>query len=112
MTDLELIDKYIEQSRNFVPPLLFRDVERRGLGHIINYLPKDIKEAKAIARGRMAQLGQYFGDEEIDKIAGEINRLKFLRKQLEGKNLADADKVIPILEEMQAISLYIRDYYK
>jgi len=48
--DLELIDIYIEQSRNFVPRGLFCEIKYRGLYNIIEALPRDIKEAKIIAR--------------------------------------------------------------
>ena len=112
MTDLEFIDHYIEQCRAFVNPFLLREADRRGVIRFLNYLPSNIDEAKAIARARMSKANKYFGDEEIDKIAGEINRLEELRNELNKLNIADGHKVIPILEKMQAHSAYVKDYFK
>lgn len=112
MTDLEFIDHYIEQCRRFVNPKLLGEADRRGLIRFLNYLPGNVDEAKAIARARMSKENKYFGEEEIDKIAGEIGRLEELRKELNGLNLAEAHKVLPIVEKMQAHALYVKDYFK
>lgn len=112
MTDLEAVDNYIVQCKRFVNPMLLGDITRRGLYHVINFLPRNVDEAKAVARARMAKMGKYFGDEEIDKIAGEVSRLEFLRNELNKLNMADAHAVIPIINEMQKISEFVRDYFK
>ena len=112
MTDLEFIDHYIEECRQFVNPRLLGEANRRGVIRFLNFLPSNISEAKSIARARMAKANKYFGEEEIDKISGEIDRLEQLRKELNKLNLADAHEVIPILEKMQAHSLFVKDYFK
>ena len=112
MKDLELLDTFCEKCLDFIDPFIFRDIESRGLTSIVNYLPKDVNEAKAIIRGRLAKLGKAFGDPEIDQIANEIKRLESLRTKLITMNMADAHKVIPILNEMKDISYFLLSYYK
>lgn len=112
MTDLELVDKYIEECTRFVHPMLLNDVIARGLYSVINRLPNNIEEAKAVARARLASMGKHFYDEEIDQIAGEIQRLEFLRKQLNSTTITDVDKLIPILTEMQTRAEFVKNYFK
>lgn len=114
MNDLELLDKFCEHTckTTFINPFLFRDVEARGLGWVINYLPENVDEAKAVVRARLAKVGKSFGDPEIDHIANEIKRLEDLRKQLNNMNMADAHKVIPVLKEMQETSEFVLSYFK
>lgn len=112
MTDLELIDKYIEESRQFIPPALFREINYRGLYNIIKFLPTNIAEAKSIARARLGASGKYIGDSEIEQIAGEIDRLNFLRKELAAMNMADVDKILPVINEITKRSEFVRNYYK
>lgn len=114
MNDLELIDAFVEHNckTGFVNPLLFRDIEGRGLAWIVNYLPSNTQEAKAVVRGRLAKIGRFFGEPEIDQIANEIKRLEFLRKKLNEANMADAHKTGPILEEMVQINNFLLNYYK
>lgn len=76
MTDLELIDLYCEKCRDFINPKLYRDIVDRGLYNIVNHLPKDIKEAKAVARGRLYETGKYSGIQDIEEIGGLIMRLE------------------------------------
>ena len=112
MTDLEFVDHYIEQCRQFVNPRLLGEASRRNVVRFLNYLPSNIDEAKAIARARMSKAGKYFGEEEIDKIAGEITELEKCRKQLNEINLAEAHLIVPILEKMQQHAVFVKDYFK
>lgn len=112
MTDLELVDKYCEECRRFVDPFLLREVQSRGLYDIINRLPGDINEAKAVARARLAESGKCFGDPEIDQIANTIQRLEFLRKDLSKMNMTNPTEVIPVLDEMKELSLFVKNYFK
>jgi len=112
MNDLELIDRYCETCLDFINPVIFRDIEARGLTRFVNYLPHNILEAKAVARARLAKAGKCFGDDQIDQIANEIKRLESLRSNLVGINMADAHKVIPILNEMKEISEFVLTYFK
>lgn len=111
-TDLQLVDRYIDTCLDFINPQTLRAIQSRGLYNIINYLPMDKKEAKAIARSRLAQMGKFFGDDEIDAIAGKIQRLESLKKALGQMNMADAHKVLPLITEMKALSKEVLDYYK
>ncbi|QKX07767.1 hypothetical protein HN014_22470 (plasmid) [Aquimarina sp. TRL1] len=112
LTDIELIDKYCETCLRFINPQLFREIQNRGLYNIINYLPSNEKEAKSVARGRLAKIGKSFGDAEIDQIANEIQRVEFLRNELIQINMADAHKAEPILKEMLDRTMFIKNYYK
>ena len=112
LTDLELIDLYIEKCRQFVNPRLFGHCNSRGLIPYLNYLPTNVDEAKSVVRARLSKANKYFGDDEIDKIAGEVDRLETLRKELNKLNLADAHKVIEILNKMQTHSQYVLNYFK
>ena len=111
-TDLQLIDQYISESRQHVPPFLFRQIQDRGLYHIVNRLPNEIPEAKAIARARMRDHGKYIGDPEIEQIAQEVNRIEFLRKELMQIKPTDVDRMIPILNEMSERANFVKDYFK
>lgn len=110
-TDLELLDKFCEECLDFVNPPLFREIQNRGLSYMVNFLPNTTEQAKAVVRARMTNAGNYFGDEQIDQIAGWITRLNFLRKQLAGMNMADPHKTISILDEMKSLSELILNYY-
>jgi hypothetical protein len=110
--DLEAIDQYIINCRDFINPKLFRDINNRGLYKIINGLPYDVNEAKAIARARLAKIGKSFGDEEIDQIANTVQRMEFLRDELNKIAMTDTDKVIPIVNELITQAQYVRDYFK
>lgn len=112
LNDLQAIDRYIEKCRQFVNPALLRDINRRGLYKIINYLPVDVNEAKAVARARLAKIGKSFGDEEIDQIANTVQRMEFLRDQLNGISMTDVDKVMPIVNELITQAERVRDYFK
>lgn len=112
MTDLELVDEYIVKCSRFVNPTLLREVTNRGLYNIINYLPKDINEAKVIARGRMAKIGKYFEDEEINEIANKIQRAEYLRNELNKLRMSEADEIASIINEMLELNTFILDYYK
>jgi hypothetical protein len=103
-TDLEILDKYIEQSRGFVPPLLFNDVRSRGLVWAINYLPGNVEEAKMVMRTRLAERGLYTGDERADRIRGILGLLGRYRKELDSMNLGETHKTIPLLEKMKELS--------
>lgn len=112
MNDLELLDKFCETCLDFIDPQTFREIQNRGLLWVINRgLPNNTLQAKAVVRARLAKVGKCFGDEEIDQIANEIKRLEELRQKLNNMNMADVNKVIPIVKEMQDISQFILSYY-
>jgi hypothetical protein len=112
MNDLELLDKYYETCLDFIHPLIFRDIEARGLTWVIEHLPSNTAAAKAVIRARLAKVGKAFGDDEIDQIANEIQHLESLRNKLNKINITDAHQLLPILEEMKAVSEFVLSYYK
>lgn len=112
MTDLELLDQYCEKCIQFVNPFLFNEVKRRGLYDLINYLPNNTAEAKAVVRARLAAQGKYFDNEEIDYISQEISRLEALRNEMNTIRMTDVDKLIPILKEMRERSETVLNYFK
>lgn len=113
LTDLQLIDRYCEKCIQFVDPFLLREIMKRGLYNIINYLPgQNAQERKAVARARLGAAGKTFGDAEIDDIASTIQRCEALRSVLNQTNMADAHTVLPILEELREHTSAILNYYK
>lgn len=111
-TDIQLVDRYIDTCLRFINPAVFNEIRARGLYNIVNMLPKDKDEAKAVAYARLQAANKAFGDPEIDEIANNIQRLESLRKQLIGMNMADAHATLPILTEMFSISTFVLSYYK
>jgi hypothetical protein len=111
MTDLELLDKICE-NLHFIHPLLYNDACRRGIAYLLEFLPYDKNEAKAIVRARLAAAGKYVEDEEIQQVQQCVNRMNFLQKQLSGANMADVHKTLPILEELSELSTRLKNYYK
>ena len=111
MTDLEFLDHYIEECRRFVNPRLLGEAQNRGLVGYLNYLPSNVEEAKGVLRARLSTSSKYYDEPEIDKIAGEMNRLQFLKKELNSLNIADAHKIIPVLQKMLGHSEYIKNYF-
>lgn len=112
MTDLELIHEYIDKCRDFITPQLYREMNSRNLLWVVNYLPKDKKEARAIAYSRLAKKGKTFGDEEIDNIASLVSRLEDLRDSMSVMSMTECNTVIPLLDEMQELSIKLKDYFK
>jgi hypothetical protein len=111
-TDLELVDRYIDTCLEFIHPAILHEIAGRGLVNIINHLPKTKAEAKVVARSRMAVMGMYFGDDEIDQITGMIYRLLALQKKFTGMNVADGHQTMPVIKEMEEITQFLLDYYK
>jgi hypothetical protein len=112
MTDLELLDYYIVGCQRFVNPEVFGEVNRRGLIRYVNFLPTNIQEAKAVLRSRLSQNEKFWGDGEIDKIAGEIESLKRFKNELDKIKITEVDEIIPILEKMLTKANYVKDYLK
>jgi hypothetical protein len=112
LNDLQAIDQYIENCRDFINPKMFRDINKRGLYKIIHQLPYDRNEAKAVARARLAKIGKAFGDEEIDQIANTVQRMEFLRDELNKTPMTDTDKILPLVTELITQAEYVRDFFK
>lgn len=110
MTDLELIYEFI--GKPFINPALFRQIRERGLYNIVNFLPPNAKEAKAVVHARLAKNGKYIGNEEIQIIADKIDRIQFLKQSIVDIKASEVQELIPILSEMQELSNFVLDYYK
>jgi len=113
MTDLELLDKYCDTCAEFIQPLIFREVQSRGLLRIVDHLgTKDPKMMKSLVRGRLARMGRYIGDPEIEHIASIVDRLEYLRNQLNAISMTDAVKVNALADEMNQLSSNLLNWYK
>ncbi len=110
MTDLQLVIHYHRNS-TFVNPRLLGLVSSRGLYNVINFVPRG-KEGEAVIYARMAQLGKVFGDDEIDYVAGKIQRLESLRKELVAANITESHIIDDLLTKMAATNKDILDYFK
>ena len=93
MTDLELVDYYIDTCMHFIDPRTFHKIQDRGLYSIINHLGGEGSEAKQVARARMAETGRYVGNPDIEVMAGLVDRIRALQKEISAINPADADKI-------------------
>lgn len=111
-TDLELVNQYIETSLEFIHPVIFREIQNRNLYDIVNHLPKNKDEARAIAYARLAKAGKVFNDEEIDKISGVISNIDRLKKQINETASTEVVKLVALLNEMLDDANYVKDYFK
>lgn len=84
MTDLELLDRWCEESLAFPHPLLFRDIQSRGLLCLIESLPNTTEAAKAEIRLRLQQR-----IEKLAKIA-EVKKQSAIENVNRLNNHADA----------------------
>jgi len=112
MTDLEVMDKYIEDCRPFINPKLFREVQSRGLYDYINKLPHDEKEAKAVLRARLRNDNRFSSNPEIDEIAEIIRRIDTLKEKLNNTPSTEVDITIPLYEGIIVLSKKVANYYK
>ena len=53
MNNFELLDKWCETCLDYINPLLWKEIQSRGLVNIVNYLPSNIEEAKVEVGRRM-----------------------------------------------------------
>ena len=118
ITDLELLDKYATDCIEFISPVIFREIEKRGLTYIVNNLNSDdINERKSLIRVKLILQGKYIAKDktqycEIEEISQMINRVQILRNQLNNINIADVILALPIVEEINEILNKIKNYYK
>lgn len=112
LTDLELLDLFIDKCGRFVNPKILGAVNRRGLVKYVDYLPRNTKEAKAIMRSRLSQDAKYWDNPEIDEISGKIENLKRLKTNLDKVKITDVDEIIPILKNMLETAGFVNDYFK
>ena len=55
MNNFELLDKWCETCLDYINPLLWKEIQSRGLVNIVNYLPSNIEEAKVEVGRRMQE---------------------------------------------------------
>jgi hypothetical protein len=111
-TDLELVYKWCETCLDYVNPLLFRDIEQRGLYNIITHLPDNVEEAKAVAYSRMLKAKLVFGDDEIDYIADRIRSLEKLKETINSLRVTESHKLEYFLGKMLVINNEVLNYFK
>ena len=112
MTDLEVVNLFVDTSLEHVHPHVFREIESRGLYNIINFLPNNKEEARAVAYARLGAANKVFGDKEIDDIAGHIDRLEILKKELAKTKATDVHKIKPILTQMMNLAEFVDNYFR
>lgn len=112
MTDLELVDCYIETCMHFIDPRTLGKIQSRGLYNIVNFLGGASKEeSKAIARARLAQTGRYIGNPDIELMSGLVDRIRGLQKEMSGIKPADADKIKAKAEQiLRAADALLNEY--
>ena len=116
-TDLDLLDRYCETCLAHVDPFLINDIRRRGLYSCIQWLPRNVAQAKAMVLGKLAKTGRatngrYVGDPEIERIADLVARMESLRTQLVETNMAESHRVEPLLSEMTDLNQRLSTYYQ
>ena len=111
-TDLEIIDEYLKKP--FINPVLLKEIIKRNLYDIVNYIDgKNYDEMRANARMRLAKRdNKYLGDPEIEWFADMIDRLIFLKNELNKIKITETSQLLDVLNEMVEISKKINDYYK
>lgn len=111
MTDLEFVDHWIEYCSDFINPLLFRLLQERGLYSIVNRLSGTKEERKATARARMAKIGRYVGDPEIEEIAGHIDQIKRLQASITQCEPTEVGELIVLLDKIRVHTEFVRNYF-
>lgn len=53
MTDLELLDHFCETSLDHIQITVLKEIENRWLTRYVNFLPRNIQEAKVAVRIRL-----------------------------------------------------------
>lgn len=113
MTDLELVNLYIDKCFDFIDPRIFQEIRNRGLYDIINYLPKVSKdEARAVAYTRMIKAGKAFNDPRLDIINGLLKKIDIAKKKLQTIETSELQTIIEISYEMQYDANRIINYFK
>jgi len=113
MTDIQLLDKYCDTCLDFIHPVIYRDVESRGLAPFVNKIGTlSPKEAKAIVRARLSATGRYTGDAEIEQIASVVDMLNHLKSKISGTNSTNAIEMLSISNEIAKYSKLLIDFYK
>lgn len=101
LSDWEIVQKYVEQCRDFINPLLFKDVRERGLIHIVDRLPKDVDVALSVATARMIKYGKMSEDVRVNEhVESILKRVDVLKKEL--NDTPSTEKHV-ILEKIQKI---------
>jgi hypothetical protein len=113
LTDLELIDLFIDFDVVGPDPRLMRDICDRGLLWVVNRLPGNNKaEEKAAARAKLASRGLYTEDDDISKIQFIVGRIEALKGQLSKTDSFDFDKVDSLVNSIRNLSRDLRDWMK
>lgn len=112
LSDFEFCMHYIDDDNGFINPFLFNECRRRGLVFFIDRLKGTTEERKAECYARLIKAKKVFGDEEIDYIAGKIERLGQLRTLLNDTSITDVIGLIKTMDEMRPLAEDVRDYFK
>lgn len=114
MTDLELIDYWIESGcAHFPDPRMFRHINSRGLYGVIDRLEgRTHEQMKASARARMAARGKYTGDPEIEAVASLMDRIGGVQKQLCRIKPSEAEQIKETAERLAVLANQLLNYFE
>lgn len=113
LTDLELLDFYVEECYAFIDPRIFRHVNARGLYHIIDIGKTGSKaEMKAIIRAKLHLAGRYTGDPEIEAIAAVIYRIKTTQAEIFHLDPTDGYAMKSLAERMAGLADQLINFYE
>ena len=113
MTDLEVVNLYVDKCMDFIDPRIFQEIRNRGLYDIINFLPKVSKEeAYAVAYTRMIKAGKAFNDSRLDVINGLLKKIEIAKNKLQTIETSELQTIIEISYEMQYDANIIINYFK
>lgn len=112
LTELELVDLYIDNCLNFVNPTIFNHIRNRGLYNIINYLPRSKDEARKVARLRMYESGKLTKvdatpetQEAISFAESRIKMIKDLQERIFNTDPAELDIIREFAESLIQVCL-------
>lgn len=111
MTDLALLDYYVDEGGNHADPRIFNKVRERGLARYVMNLGQDRRENKALVRAALAQAGRYVGDAEMELIASTVERIKSLQKRIAAADPTDAQELSSLAVLMQRFSADLLSFY-
>lgn len=113
MTDLELLDFFIDECTSFIDPRIYRHISNRGLSWIIKTgLTNSREENRAIVRARLASTGRYIGHPEIEHIAAVVDRIKATQKEISTVDPTDPKRLIELAARLSSLSEEVANFYK
>ena len=111
MTDLEFCLDWVDTQSDFINPFVLRELEARGLYRFVNQLKGTASERKAQVYARFAEAGRAFGEPEIDWIAGKLEQVKQLQRQIAAADPTDFATLFASVEQVNELAQDIQRYF-